>query len=29
MQLCAGGDNGLAYIRMHYNNWTSWKQLLY
>ena len=27
MQLCAGGDNGLAYIRMHYNSWTSWKQL--
>ena len=25
MQLCAGGDNGLAYIRMHYNSWTSWK----
>ena len=27
MQLCAGGDNGLAYIRMHYNSWTSWKQI--
>lgn len=27
MQLCAGGDNGLAYIRMHYNSWTPWKQL--
>lgn len=27
MQLCAGGDNGLAYMRMHYNSWTSWKQL--
>lgn len=27
MQLCAGGDNGLVYIRMHYNSWTSWKQL--
>ena len=27
MQLCAGGDNGLAYIRMHYNNWTSWQQI--
>ena len=27
MQLCAGGDNGLAYIRIHYNSWTSWKQI--